>query len=81
LSEQTSKKHSINFDFISIFEEGSLNVGYVPDAANSKSGVTIAIGFDLDLDARNVRDLKSLKLSTSLVDLLSPFWVRKLHTI
>lgn len=79
MSEQTSKKHSINFDFISIFEEGSLNVGYVPDAANSKSGVTIAIGFDLD--ARNVRDLKSLKLSTSLVDLLSPFWVRKLHTI
>ncbi len=79
MSEQTSKKHSINFDFISIFEEGSLNVGYVPDAANSKSDVTIAIGFDLD--ARNVRDLKSLKLSTSLVDLLSPFWVCKLHTI
>ena len=79
MSEKTSKKHSINFDFISIFEGGSLNVGYVPDVANSKSGVTIAIGFDLG--ARNIRDLKSLKLSTSLVDLLSPFWVCKLHTI
>ena len=65
------QNHSINFDFISTFEGGSLNKGYVPDAANSKSGVTIAVGFDLG--ARNLNDLRALELAPSLVNLLSAY--------
>lgn len=36
----------VNFDFIERLEGSSL-VGYVPDHLNSKSGVTIASGFDI----------------------------------
>ena len=68
---ELAKKHSIDFDFISTFEGGSLNKGYVPDAANSKSGVTIAIGFDLG--ARNVNDLLGLQLDPTLVERLTPY--------
>lgn len=38
---------NINFGFISELEGGATCTGYVPDAANSKSGVTIATGFDI----------------------------------
>jgi hypothetical protein len=48
----------INFDFISQLEGGSTCTGYVPDAANSKSGVTIATGFDIGQRSRN--DLRML---------------------
>lgn len=68
---EPAKNHSIDFDFISNCEGGSLNQGYVPDAANSKSGVTIAIGFDLG--ARNVNDLLRLKLEPALIELLRPY--------
>lgn len=37
----------VNFGFISELEGGQVLQGYVPDAGNSKSGVTIATGFDL----------------------------------
>ena len=37
----------INFEFISELEGGLALDGYVPDVNNSKSGVTIATGFDL----------------------------------
>jgi UDP-3-O-acyl-N-acetylglucosamine deacetylase len=67
----STKNNNINFDFISTFEGGSLNKGYVPDAAKSKSGVTIAVGFDLG--ARNVNDLRALNLDNALVDLLTPY--------
>jgi len=69
--KEQAKDHNIDFYFISIFEGGNLNKGYVPDAANSKSGVTIAIGFDLG--ARNVNDLLALQLDSNLVALLSPY--------
>jgi hypothetical protein len=68
---EPAKNYSIDFDFISTCEGGSLNKGYVPDAANSKSGVTIAIGFDLG--ARNVNDLLRLKLEPALIELLTPY--------
>lgn len=38
---------NINFDFISKLEGGATCTGYVPDAQHSKSGVTIATGFDI----------------------------------
>ncbi|MFC4701461.1 pesticin C-terminus-like muramidase [Glaciecola siphonariae] len=62
---------NIDFDFIGQLEGKGLLNGYVPDANNSKSGVTIATGFDLG--ARNVHDLKSLGLSASLIEKLSPY--------
>jgi len=37
----------VNYSFISELEGGAQLKGYVPDAANSKSGVTIATGFDI----------------------------------
>lgn len=37
----------VNYNFISELEGGAKLNGYVPDAANSKSGVTIATGFDI----------------------------------
>ena len=48
---------NIDFDFI-LKQEGFETEGYVPDAKNSKSGVTIASGFDLG--ARVLSDLKGL---------------------
>ena len=44
---------NINWDFI-LEQEGFETTGYVPDADNSKSGVTIASG--LDLGARKLSD-------------------------
>ena len=59
---------NIDFDFI-IKREGFETEGKVPDAANSKSGVTIASGFDLG--ARALEDLKGLP--QDIIDLLTPF--------
>lgn len=39
--------NKINFGFISTLEGGATCTGYVPDPKNSKSGVTIATGFDI----------------------------------
>ncbi len=61
----------IDFDFISEFEGGSINQGYVPDAKNSQSGVTVAIGFDLG--ARDTNDLYQLGFDDELVGLLRPY--------
>lgn len=66
-----NQQHSIDYQFISSFEGGSINKGYVPDATGSKSGVTVGIGFDLG--ARNVQDLKVLGLNQSLITKLTPF--------
>jgi hypothetical protein len=62
---------NIDFDFISELEGGSILTGYVPDPKNSKSGVTIAVGFDLG--ARNLQDLQSMGLSPNVVNKLSPY--------
>ena len=59
---------NIDFDFI-LKQEGFETTGYVPDAENSNSGVTIASGFDLG--ARVLEDLKGLP--NDIVELLTPF--------
>ena len=59
---------NINWDFI-LEQEGFETTGYVPDAENSKSGVTIASGFDLG--ARKESDLKGLP--EEIIELLKPF--------
>jgi GH24 family phage-related lysozyme (muramidase) len=59
---------NIDFDFI-LKQEGFETQGYVPDAENSNSGVTIASGFDLG--ARTVEDLKGLP--ETIVEKLKPF--------
>ena len=59
---------NIDWDFILDLEGFALN-GYVPDAKNSKSGVTIASGFDLG--ARNENDLKGLP--NNLIKKLIPY--------
>ena len=61
----------IDFKFIGELEGGSKVEGYVPAASVSKSGVTIATGFDLG--QRGESDLKSLKLSSDLIDKLKPY--------
>ena len=59
---------NIDFDFI-LKQEGFKTKGYVPDAENSNSGVTIASGFDLG--ARVLEDLKGLP--EDIVKILTPF--------
>lgn len=49
---------NINFGFISELEGGATCIGYVPDAENSKSGVTVATGFDIG--QRSSEDLYKL---------------------
>ena len=59
---------NIDFDFI-LEQEGFETKGYVPEATKSKSGVTIASGFDLG--ARNENDLKGLP--QDIVETLKPY--------
>jgi len=65
----------IDDKFLSDLEGGSQTSGYVPAAMKSKSGVTIATGFDLG--QRNENDLKSLKLDTALISKLKPYLGKK----
>jgi len=62
-------KTGIDWGFISSKEGGSKLKGYVPDPDGSKSGVTIATGFDLG--ARGPEDIKGL--SPELQAKLAPF--------
>ncbi len=62
---------NIDYTFLSDLEGGSQTTGYVPAASVSKSGVTIATGFDLG--QRGERDLASLKLDAVLIKTLSPY--------
>ena len=72
ISNQTNKVlgigNNIDFDFI-LEQEGFKTQGYVPEATRSKSGVTIASGFDLG--ARNENDLKGLP--QDIIDTLRPY--------
>ncbi|MCG8427991.1 MAG: pesticin C-terminus-like muramidase [Chromatiales bacterium] len=61
----------IDYQFLSNLEGGCKTTGYVPAAAVSKSGVTIATGFDLG--QRDENDLKQLKLDASLITKLKPY--------
>jgi len=58
-------------DFIARLEGGSMTRGYVPDAMNSRSGVTIATGFDLG--QRHMADLQGLHLPDALCQRLAPY--------
>jgi hypothetical protein len=64
-------RYAIDFNFIARLEGGPATRGYVPDAANSRSGVTIATGFDLG--QRHLADLQTLGLEAGLVQRLSPY--------
>lgn len=61
----------IDYSFISAREGGARLDGYVPAPRVSKSGVTIATGFDLG--QRHRSDLRALGLPLSLVDKLMPY--------
>ncbi|WP_415755365.1 pesticin C-terminus-like muramidase [Pseudomonas leptonychotis] len=63
--------YSIDFSFIAHLEGGSATKGYVPDAGNSRSGVTIATGFDLG--QRQLADLQALDLPDALAERLRPY--------
>jgi len=62
---------NIDYKFLSDLEGGSRTTGYVPAAGVSKSGVTIATGFDLG--QRNEGDLKGLKLDAVLISRLKSY--------
>ena len=64
----------VNYSFISELEGGAQLNGYVPDAANSKSGVTIATGFDIGQRSRE--DLRLL-FPESLAIKLRPYSLLK----
>ena len=66
---------NIDYKFLSDLEGGSKTNGYVPAAGVSKSGVTIATGFDLG--QRSEADLTKLKLSVSLINKLKPYLGKK----
>lgn len=61
----------IDYSFLSAREGGVRLEGYVPAPAESRSGVTIATGFDLG--QRNRGDLSALGLPLSLIDKLAPY--------
>jgi hypothetical protein len=60
----------IDFDFISKLEGGQRLDAYVP-AGSSKSGVTVATGFDLG--GRDAKGLKAQKLPDTLIAKLEPY--------
>lgn len=64
-------RYAIDFSFIAALEGGAMTRGYVPDAANSKSGVTVGTGFDLG--QRGVQDLQALNLPADLLRRLTPY--------
>ena len=66
--KKTKENKNIDWDFI-LDLEGSKLEGYVPNYENSKSGVTIASGFDLG--ARNENDL--IGLPKNLIKKLIPY--------
>lgn len=61
----------IDYSFLSAREGGARLDGYVPAPTESKSGVTIATGFDLG--QRTKADLRALGLPLSLIDTLAPY--------
>lgn len=65
----------IDYSFLSELEGGSKTSGYVPAAEISKSGVTVATGFDIG--QRSESDLKNLGLSSDLIALLKPYLGKK----
>lgn len=66
--KSSAENTKVNFGFISGLEGGPILTGYVPDPDHSKSGVTIATGFDIG--QRSPEELQKL-LPQSLVKKLS----------
>lgn len=64
-------RNQIDYAFISDLEGGRQLVGYVPAVDVSRSGITIATGFDLG--QRNESDLRRLGFAPSLVAQLRPY--------
>jgi len=62
---------NIDYGFLSAREGGSRTIGYVPAASASRSGVTIATGFDLG--QRGEDDLARLGLPSALIAKLKPY--------
>lgn len=67
----------VDYAFLSKLEGGCRTGGYIPDLEKSKSGVTIATGFDLG--ARNEDDLRRLGIQGSLFKKLAPYLGLKKH--
>lgn len=67
----------VDYAFLSKLEGGCRTGGYIPDLEKSKSGVTIATGFDLG--ARNEDDLHRLGIRGSLFKKLTPYLGLKKH--
>ena len=65
----------IKWNFISKLEEPAIKVGYVPDAENSQSGVTIGTGFDLG--SKDEDFMKRIGVSQNITDKLKPFFSLK----
>ncbi|MCL1123527.1 pesticin C-terminus-like muramidase [Shewanella surugensis] len=63
-------KTKVDFSFIKLFEGGCQVEGYVPDPLHSKSGVTIASGFDI---GQCQVEALSQRLPESLVNKLAPY--------
>lgn len=61
----------INYELLSRLEGGSRTSGYVPVPESSKSGVTIATGFDLG--QRDEDELRQLELDESLITTLKSY--------
>jgi hypothetical protein len=66
---------NIDYVFLSELEGGCATSGYVPAEGESKSGVTIATGFDLG--QRNEADLTNLGLAAGLITKLKPYLGKK----
>ncbi|MFT6386702.1 MAG: hypothetical protein ACJAUP_000070 [Cellvibrionaceae bacterium] len=71
----------IDYKFLSDLQGGSKKQGYVPAAGVSKSGVTIATGFDLGQRKEEEADLTGLGLSGTLVTKLKPYLGKNLKTL
>lgn len=62
---------NIDYRFLAALEGGSRTTGYVPASGVSRSGVTIATGFDLG--QRNESDLHALRLGPAIIAKLRPY--------
>lgn len=63
--------YEVDYAFLSKLEGGCRTGAYIPDVEKSKSGVTVATGFDLG--ARNEDDLRRLGIQGSLLKKLLPY--------
>jgi hypothetical protein len=68
-------KTDVDWAFISDREGGQVLAGYVPDAAGSRSGVTIGTGIDLGQRAES--DIDGLAVSADLKAMLKPYCGKK----